>query len=108
MASIINRFGLVLLILVASTTFFPDKAQADYWSCMYNCRAGYILCCQYCFSESIGEWNHPTSNGMRKANNAAPSKNYATPPLVLGGEKQLYHSHRKHYKRSKHSKHAHH
>ncbi|KAI3859179.1 hypothetical protein MKW92_001228 [Papaver armeniacum] len=86
-----NRFGLVLLILVASTTFFPDKAQADYWSCMHNCYAGYILCCQYCFSESVNWQNLPTGNGMRKVNNAAPSKHHAAPPSVLhlNGEKHL-------------------
>ncbi|XP_026423337.1 uncharacterized protein LOC113319281 [Papaver somniferum] len=65
MASSTNRFGLVLLILVASTTFFPGKAQADYWSCMYNCHAGYLLCCQYCFSESIGMKGHPKSDEMK-------------------------------------------
>ncbi|RZC82055.1 hypothetical protein C5167_044621 [Papaver somniferum] len=40
MASSTNRFGLVLLILVASTTFFPGKAQADYWSCMWSKQRG--------------------------------------------------------------------
>ncbi|KAI3971238.1 hypothetical protein MKW92_026841 [Papaver armeniacum] len=45
MARSVNKFGVVLLFLIASTVFSADKAQANFLKCMWDCDEEPIVTC---------------------------------------------------------------
>ncbi|KAI3980973.1 hypothetical protein MKX01_025538 [Papaver californicum] len=91
MAPSMNRFGVVLLVLIASTSFFVDKAQAyGFQSCMNVCGSSYLICFNYCLGSSLG-YNKQLSS-VEKHSKYSHSKH----------SRSVKHGH------SKHSKHAHH
>ncbi|MCL7030789.1 hypothetical protein MKW94_026369 [Papaver nudicaule] len=95
-----NKFGVLLLVLIASTSCFVDKAEAftaAYWTCMSTCRG--LYCGAYCFGYAFGLNKQVVANGQ------------STLPQSV--KKYAKHSHPEHYRnpkhrRSKHTKHAHH
>ncbi|RZC88381.1 hypothetical protein C5167_016192 [Papaver somniferum] len=119
MALSTNKFRVVaLLVLIASTSFFVDKAQArGFRSCMNVCRASYLLCANYCFASSFG-YNEQLM--QRKIGGSKSNEDLAhyQAPKVQGEENHMKQSypknpHSKHnknvkHRHSKHSKHAHH
>ncbi|KAI3890062.1 hypothetical protein MKX03_021419 [Papaver bracteatum] len=87
MASSMNKFGVVLLVLIASTVFSADKAQALFFSCMNACQASYAICWHYCMAESFGYDKLSPQEIHILSEEAKSLKHYAEPPSVQGGEK---------------------
>ncbi|KAI3839169.1 hypothetical protein MKX03_032799 [Papaver bracteatum] len=119
MAPSMNRFCVVvLLVLIASTSLFVDKAQArGFHSCMNVCRASYLLCANFCFASSLG-YNEQLMQQKTRGSKYNKDLPHYQAPKVQGEEKHLKHSYPKHphskhnknlkLRHSKHSKHAHH
>ncbi|KAI3964141.1 hypothetical protein MKW92_048167 [Papaver armeniacum] len=110
MAPSMNRLCVVvLLVLIASTSFFVDKTQAyGFHSCMNVCRSSYLVCANYCFASSLGynEQLNQQKNGGSKLNN---DLTHYQEPKVQGTGKHRHSDHRKNLKRGhSKSKHAHH
>ncbi|RZC64534.1 hypothetical protein C5167_008226 [Papaver somniferum] len=89
MAPSMNRFCVVLLVLIASTSFFVDKAQASgYHSCMNNCDSSYLICFHYCLGSALGvSYKLSVGRTLPESNLNAHSENYKAPRKVQGGEK---------------------
>ncbi|KAI3993050.1 hypothetical protein MKX01_009793 [Papaver californicum] len=116
MARSMNRLCVVMLVLIASTSFFVDKAQAyGFRSCMNVCDSSYLIC-----AKTIVLVRRLVIIGNSHRLFSTDSINSLHAP---GAEKHLKysypkHSHSKHSKsvkhrqskhgHSKHSKHAHH
>ncbi|KAI3923661.1 hypothetical protein MKW98_011291 [Papaver atlanticum] len=52
MARSVNKFGVILLFLIASTVFSADKAQANFLKCMWECQEPAVTCWHHCTAES--------------------------------------------------------
>ncbi|KAI3955948.1 hypothetical protein MKW98_006308 [Papaver atlanticum] len=87
MAPSMNKFGVVLLVLIASTVFSADKAQAHFLDCMYACTASYALCWHYCMAESFGYDKLSPQEIQILSEEAKSLKHYAESPSVQDGEK---------------------
>ncbi|RZC81870.1 hypothetical protein C5167_044424 [Papaver somniferum] len=87
MAPSMNKFGVVLLVLIASMVFSADKAQAHFFECMRRCTASYVLCWHYCMAETFGYAKLSPQEINVLSEEAKALKHYAEPPSVQAGEK---------------------
>ncbi|KAI3910929.1 hypothetical protein MKW98_022616 [Papaver atlanticum] len=89
MAPSLNRFCVVVLVLVASTSFLVDKAQAyGYRSCMNNCDSSYLICFHYCLGSALGvSYKLSVGQTLPKSKLNAHSEHYKAPRKVQGSEK---------------------
>ncbi|KAI3967997.1 hypothetical protein MKW92_001055 [Papaver armeniacum] len=89
MAPSMNRFCVVLLVLIASTSFFVDKAQAyGYKSCMNNCDSSYLICFHYCLGSSMGvSYKLSVGPTLPESKLNAHSEHHKAPRKVQGAEK---------------------